>query len=123
MTDHSNEDDDYIYRGGPATPQDGEPWNPPIPPPSGQPTRTPEPTGPPPAFPPHTPPTGEPFASTTTPAKKKRWPWIVAASILFCGLPLGACVGLVAFGAVASLGGGRARGRGKHLFLVFLVGT
>lgn len=30
--------------------------------------------------------------------KKKRWPWIVAGLVLFCGLPLGGCVGLVAFG-------------------------
>lgn len=30
--------------------------------------------------------------------KKKRWPWVVAGLVVFCGLPLGGCIGLVAFG-------------------------
>lgn len=32
------------------------------------------------------------------PKKRKRWPWIVAGLVLLCGLPLGGCLGLVAFG-------------------------
>lgn len=32
------------------------------------------------------------------PVKKKRWPWIVLAVVLLCGLPLGGCVALVTFG-------------------------
>lgn len=91
-------DDDYIYRGEPSTPQDGQPWDPPAPPPVTPPPATPYPTAPPPGFPPQQPPTGEPLGAAPAPQKKKRWPWIVAGLVLFCGLPLGGCIGLVAFG-------------------------
>lgn len=103
--DEDDGSEDYIYRGdqptsGPA-PQDGQPWNPPpagpapaAPPPSGPPPITPNPTTPPPGFPPQQP---AAVGLPETP-KKKRWPWIVAGLVLFCGLPLGGCIGLVAFG-------------------------
>ena len=32
------------------------------------------------------------------PQTRRRWPWIVAGLLLFCGLPLGGCVALVGFG-------------------------
>lgn len=35
---------------------------------------------------------------TPDPPKKKRWPWIVGAMVLFCGLPLGGCVALLGVG-------------------------
>ena len=32
------------------------------------------------------------------PQTRRRWPWIVAGLLVFCGLPLGGCVALVGFG-------------------------
>lgn len=32
------------------------------------------------------------------PVTKKRWPWVVLAVVLLCGLPLGGCVALITFG-------------------------
>ncbi|MDW3178052.1 MAG: hypothetical protein R8J94_11740 [Acidimicrobiia bacterium] len=93
------EGEDYIYRGESSTPQDGQPWNPPSQPPAGPPPATPYPTSPPPGFPPQQPPMGAPVPGLPEPApKKKRWPWIVAAVVIFCGLPLGGCVALIGFG-------------------------
>ncbi len=40
---------------------------------------------------------GQPYGAPVKP-RRKRWPWIVAALVLFCGLPLGGCVALIAFG-------------------------
>ena len=102
--DGEDEGNDYIYRGEPSSPQDGEPWDPPAPPPvpPGPPTppaTTPFPTSPPPGFPPQQPPIGQPVPGLPTPPlKKKRWPWIVAAMVVLCGLPLGGCVALIGFG-------------------------
>lgn len=105
--DGEDEGKDYIYRGEPSAPQDGEPWDPPaprpvppVPPaPPTSPATTPFPTSPPPGFPPQQPPMGQPVPGLPTPPlKKKRWPWIVAAVVVFCGLPLGGCVALIGFG-------------------------
>ena len=96
MTDDTN-GDDYIFRGNPPTPpspQDGQPWERPAPPP-GPPPTSPHPTTPPPGFPPHQ---SAPGVGQPEKVKKKRWPWILAAVVLLCGLPLGGCVALVAFG-------------------------
>ncbi len=97
--DHDN-GEDYIYRGDPASPQDGQPWNPPVPPPpSDLPDVVPYPNTPPPGFPPQQPPMGEAVGGLAPPApKKKRWPWVVAAVVVLCGLPLGGCVALIGFG-------------------------
>jgi hypothetical protein len=72
--------EDPIYRG--EAPQDGVPWNPAPPPP---------PIDPPYVSPP-------PGGSFPVPPKKKRWPWIVGALVLFCGLPLGGCIALISVG-------------------------
>jgi len=101
-TNDGSDNEDYIYRGESSSPQDGQPWTPPTPPPppppAGPPAATPHPTSPPPGFPPQQPPVGQALPGMEPPAKKKRWPWVLGAVILFCALPLGGCVALVGFG-------------------------
>ena len=67
---------DPFYRG--EQPQDGVPMQPYVPPSSGG----------------YVPPPG----GMPLPPKKKRWPWVVGAVVLFCGLPLGGCVALIGIG-------------------------
>jgi hypothetical protein len=97
MSEPNDGEDDYIYRGEPS-PQDGEPWDAQPPPPSSPPPITPAPNVPPPGFPPRAPPIGPPTSLGPEPAKKKRWPWILAVVLVFCALPLGGCVALIEFG-------------------------
>lgn len=97
MSEPTDGEDDYIYRGEPG-PQDGVPWNAQPRPPSTPPPITPAPNVPPPGFPPQVPPTGPPASFGPEPVKKKRWPWVLAAVLVFCALPLGGCVALISFG-------------------------
>jgi hypothetical protein len=90
--------DDFIYRGDAAStppPVPGQPAPPPTAPPGGPSFTTPPPYGSVPPTPPGMP-TG--MAPGVPVAKKKRWPWIAAGVLLFCGLPLGGCLALVGFG-------------------------
>lgn len=103
MSDPTDGGEDYIYRGENSTPQDdvqdGVPSNVTPPPPTPEPPGPiPTPNVPPPGFPPPQPPPGHPTSGELAPAKKKRWPWIVAAVVVFCALPLGGCVALIGFG-------------------------
>jgi hypothetical protein len=41
---------------------------------------------------------GPPTQGIAPPVKKKRWPWVVAAVVVLCALPLGGCVALIGFG-------------------------
>ena len=98
MSDPTDGDNDYIYRGNQPSPQDGTPWAAQPQPPSPPPPITPLPNVPPPGFPPQAPPIGPPTSLGPGPVKKKRWPWILAGVLLLCALPLGGCVALIGFG-------------------------
>lgn len=109
MTEHDDPDDnrapdgnDYIYRGedeptdwAGAAPPPMPPTTPPAMPPPMPPGAAP---GPPPNVPGAPPPPPATSGPATEGPKRKKWPWIVGALVVFCALPLGGCVALIAFG-------------------------
>ena len=98
-----DEPTDWAERSG-ADPASGPPSppSPPVPPPAppqpgslGAPPGAP---GAPPPQPPGAPPPPPAAGPDADAPRRKRWPWVVAALVVFCALPLGGCVALIAFG-------------------------
>lgn len=111
--DRASDGKDYIFRGedeptdwaAPSDPSSTSgPIDPPLAPiPPATPPQPPSTLGAPPPPPPNrTGPPPPPPAPAYGPApeapQRKRWPWVVAALVVFCALPLGGCVALIAFG-------------------------